>query len=228
MLWRLFGLPPIVYFILAPLALAAGVGMFVYENGRDAERAAALSHEAPAVIELAELTGDETGNDFNEVTLRAQVDDYNMIEMTRSKRGSVRSRTLFAPLHPADAADFSGPVVAVMEIDGVVSDEQLAQFYSEDGAAGPILVLNGVLEGGSNGDAREALASHVNLAPDFRTIKPFKNGRADGLKPSGMGSTLLILGLILAAILGGFGFFRKRQLDARKAEEEAYFAAAQD
>ena len=44
------------------------------------------------------------------------------------------------------------------------------------------------------------------------------------LQPSGMGNTLLILGLILAAIFGGYGFFRKRSVDKARAEEEAYYS----
>ena len=224
MLFRLFQLPAIVYFILAPLALAAGVGLMVYENGRDSERAAALSHDAPAMVELVEVTSEDSGNDFNEVTVRAQVDPMNTIEMIRTKRGSERGRTLFAPLYPADAADFSGTALAVMEISGKVSDEDLGQFYVEDGAAGPILVLNGVLEGGINGDANDALAENVTLATGYKTIKPFVNGREVDLKSSGMGSTFLILGLILAAIVGGFGYFRKRREDANRAAEEAYYA----
>ncbi len=226
MLYRLFRLPPIVYFILAPLVLALGVFMFVYENGRDAERQAALSHDAPAEIALTAITSDETGNDFNEVVVRAQADVENMIEMVKTKRGSERGRKLFTPLFPADAEDFSGEVLAIMEIDGMVTDQQLDQMYVDDGAVGPILLINGVLEGGHNGDANEALASRVNLASDYRTIKPFINGRQAGLEPKGMGSTMLILGLIIAAILGGFGFFRKRSLDKRREMEEAEYTQA--
>ena len=224
MLFRLFRLPPMVYLVLAPLCLAAGVAMLIYENGRDAERTAALSHDAPALIELAAITSDDSGSDFNEVTVRAQVDPMNMIEMVKTKRGSERGRTLYAPLYPADAADFSGEALAVMEISGSVSDDQLAQFYVSDGAAGPVLVLNGLLEGAGNNKAFDALGQSVKLTNGFRTIKPFVNGRQVDLKPTGMGNVLLMLSLVLAAIFGGYGYFRKRSVDKARAEEEAHFA----
>ncbi|WP_299196253.1 hypothetical protein [uncultured Erythrobacter sp.] len=225
MLFRIFRLPPIVYFVLAPALLALGIVMYVYENGRDAERTAALSHDAPAMIELAEITSAETGNDFNEVTVRAQVDPLNMIELVKTRRGRERGRKLFAPLYPADAADFSAPATAILEIDGRVSDDELGQFYLEDGASGPVLVLNGVLESSFNSDAREALENSVALADGFYTIKPFVNGREVDLKPSGNASIFVIFGLILAALLGGYGFLRKRYLDKQRAEEEAYYEA---
>ena len=224
MLYRLFGLPPIVYFILAPVVLALGVFMYVSSNEQDAQRAAALTHEAPAMIELADITSDESGNDYNEVVVRAQADPANMVEIVRTKRGSERGRKLFTPLYPADAENFSGPALAIMQIDGTVSDEQLGQFYLEDGPAGPILLLNGVLEGGKSGDVNKAFGDSVNLAPDVRTIEPFIDGREVALNRKGSGSMLLGLGFLLAALLAGFGYYRKRRLEKERAQFEAEYA----
>ena len=224
MLFRLFRLPPIVYFILSPILLVLGVVLYFYETDRDDQRAAALSHDAPAEIELADIPTSESGSDFNEIVVRAQLDFNNAMELVRTKRGRERGRKLFVPMHPADAADFSAPALAVMEIDGAVSDGELAQFYVADGAVGPVFVLNGVLEGGTGSDVAQAFEGRVTLAPDAPTVIPFVEGREAALQAKNMGMTLLILGLVLAALLGGYGYLRKRHLDAQRAAEEAQYA----
>jgi hypothetical protein len=178
------------------------------------------------VVDLSEITSADSGSDFNEVTVRAQVDVFNMIELVKSKRGIERNRSLYAPLYPADAQDFSAPATAIMEIEGAVSDDEIGQFYVEDGAVGPVLVLNGVLESSFNSDARKALESNVALGTEFYTIKPFVNGREVDLKPKGNAMIFVIFGLILATVLGGYGYFRKRALDAERAADEAYYADA--
>jgi hypothetical protein len=217
MITRLFRLPPVVYFILAPLMLALGVYAYVDSNAQDAERRAALSHDAPAPISLQDLKSGDTGSDFNEIVLAAQVDVDNMIELSRERRGRTTGRELFIPLYPTDAADLNGPVSAVIEIDGMVSDEQLGQFYVADGPAAPVFVVNGVLDAGSNMDVGKAFEGRKTVAETVYTVRPFMNGREAGLKPKESGTGLLILGLIVAAVLGGYGFLRKRSLDKAKA-----------
>lgn len=226
MLGRLFGLPPIAYFVLAPIFVALGVFGLVYENGRDAERTAALSHPAPEPVELQDVTSGDTGNDFNEIMVAGQADVDNMIELTSTRRGRTRSRELFIALYATDATDFSGPVTAVLEIDGVISDERLGEFYVGDGPAGPVFLANGVLTEGSNRDVDKAFEGRKTVAESVYTIRPFLEGRAEGLKPTGMGPVILVLGLILGALLGGYGFFRKRRVDAAKEQEAAELAEA--
>ena len=83
MIGLLFRLPPLVYLVLAPLVLALGIYLFIDENGRDAERAAALSHAAPKPIAIQALKSGDTGNDFNEIVVKGQADINNMIEIVR-------------------------------------------------------------------------------------------------------------------------------------------------
>jgi hypothetical protein len=71
MIGRLFRLPPIVYFILAPLVLALGVAGMISSNSNDAEKAAALSHAAPEPVALQDVTSGDTGNDYKRPATQA-------------------------------------------------------------------------------------------------------------------------------------------------------------
>lgn len=225
MISRLFRLPPIVYFILAPLAVVLGIALFVTGLQDDAERAAALSHAAPEPVELQNVTSGDTGHDMNEIMLVAQADMNNAMVLERRKRGITRSSETFIPLFPTDADDFSAPVSAVIEIDGNVSDEALSQLYVADGPAGPVFVINGILDDGSNRDIAKAFEGFKEVASGpVYTVRPFIEGREAGLKPREAGLPMLLAALALAAVLGGYGYFRKRRLDAQKAEEEALYA----
>ncbi|MDY7097535.1 MAG: hypothetical protein SXU28_05300 [Pseudomonadota bacterium] len=225
MIGRLFRLPSIVYFVLAPIVLVLGIYAMITENGKDAERRAALSHDAPEITAVQDITSDESGSDFNEIVVAGQANVDNMLETTRSRRGRERSRTLFVPLYPTDAEDFSGEAIVLLEMDGYITDEQLvAMMLPEDGPAGPIMIANGVLESGINSKARDGFEGAITLSADARTVEPFLNGRETDLQPKDMGMTLLIAALVIAGLLGGYGYFRKRKEDAAKAEEQALYA----
>ncbi len=211
---QLFRLPPLVYFVLAPILLVLGVFMFFYEMNRDGERAAALSHDPPKPTAVQALKSGDSGSDFNEIVIRGQADVASMVELSKTKNGRTIGTDLFIPLYPTDAKDLNGPVTAVLEISGNATDEQIEAMFESEGPAGPVLLANGVLNEGTGSDAREAFNGRKTLAADFYTIEPFMNGRKEGLKAADMGTTWLLAGLILAAALGGYGFFRKRQLDA--------------
>ncbi len=226
MIGRLFRLPPIVYFILAPIFAALGVALFISSNNDDAERAAALSHAAPDPVELQDVASADTGSDFNEIVLMAQADFDNEMILERKKRGRVRSTDSFIPLYPTDATDFSGPVVAVMEVDGVASDEAIAAMLEGDGPAGPVLRINGVFKGGADRNVSEAFEGRKTLAQTMYTVKPFLEGREAGLEVKEAGTPLLIIGFILALIVGGYGYFRKTRLDKKREEEAAEAQAA--
>ena len=228
MLFRLFRLPPVVYFALAPIFVVLAGYLYWSLVTTNAEKAAALSHAAPEAVAVETITSDETGNDYNEVVVFGQVDANNMIEVTKKRRRGSPSYSLFIPLYPTDAADFSAPAIAVIEIDRLVSDNRLAEFYVDDGPAGPIFEVNGVWSGGGNSDATNAFLGKVELASDFRTVEPFMRGREDALKTGGNPELLIIIGLILAAVVGGYGFLRKRMLDKAREEEAAYAAAVAD
>ena len=222
MLWRLFRLPPVVYFVLAPIFVVLGIALFIQGNSDDAERAAALSHAAPEPVALQDVASGDTGSEMNEIVLVAQADFDNAMVLERTKRGRTRSSETFIPLYATDAADFSAPVAAVMEIDGSVSDEALFQMYVEDGPAGPIFAINGLLDDTTNLDVPKAFEG-IKAVSDgpFYTVRPFLEGREEGLKPRNAGTGLLIFALVIAALLGGYGYFRKTRLDAAKEEEDA-------
>ncbi|WOE74424.1 hypothetical protein [Alterisphingorhabdus coralli] len=228
MLNRLFRLPPIAYFIAAPviLAIAAWLGYSSYAD--NAERAAARSHEAPAAVGLDAVASGETDNDYDEVVVRAQGDASKIIETTetiRRRRGGSRTITkLYMPLYPADAKDFSAPAPAVMEVRGKILDQQLESLMVAEGPAGPVLELNGQLEGGGNSGAEEALPN-TQFAENFVTINVFKDGREVALQKDGNPGFILMLSLILAIASVVYGFIRKRFLDGqanREAAQPAY------
>jgi hypothetical protein len=211
---QLFRLPPLVYFVLAPILLALCIFWFVTDSNRDAERAAALSHDPPKPIAVQALKSGDSGSDFNEIVIRGQADVASMVELSKTKNGRTIGTDLFIPLYPTDAKDLNGPVTAVLEIRGNATDEQVEAMFESEGPAGPVLVANGVLYDGTNSDARKAFDKRKTVAADLYTIQPFMNGRKEGLRASGRAPNWLYTGLILAAALGGYGFFRKRQLDA--------------
>ncbi|WP_438726583.1 hypothetical protein ACR9YC_09055 [Parasphingorhabdus sp. DH2-15] len=213
MLFRLFKLPPLVYFIVSPLLLAAGIFVAYASYTTDMERKAALSHAAPEEVGIEAIASGETSNDYDEVVVRAQGNVDFMVETVRTKRGRERSRKLFMPLYPVDATDFSAPAKAVMEIDGIVSDEQLLQLVADEGQAGMVFVLNGRLEAGGNSDASQAMAGKAALEPAFVTVNVFPNGREAALRSSDSHMFVLILGLVLAMLVAGYGWLRKRKLD---------------
>ena len=114
-----------------------------------------------------------------------------------------------------------------MEIDGSVSDDALFQMYVADGPAGPIFTINGILDDTTNLDVPKAFEGIKSVSDGpFYTVRPFLEGREEGLKPRNVGTGLLILALVIAALLGGYGYFRKMRLDAAKEDEEAPLADA--
>ena len=213
MLFRLFKLPPLVYFIVSPLLLAAGIFLAYASYTTDVERKAALSHVAPEEVGIEAIANGETSNDYDEVVVRAQGNVNMMIDWVTTKRGRERSRKLFMPLYPADAEDLSQPAPAVMQIDGFISDDELFQLAQGAGPAGAIFVLNGRLEAGSNSDAAKAFAGKAELAPNFVTVNVFAKGREAALRSSDSHMFALILGLVLAMLVAGYGWLRKRKLD---------------
>ena len=227
MIGTLFRLPPLVYFILAPILAALGVFGMLSLRADDAERRAALSHAAPAAVQLESVSSAETGNDYNEIVLNAQADVWNTMIAERKKRGRVRSRTTFVPLYSTTAPDFEGAVIGVLEVDGEITDAELEAMYTADGPAGPIFTVNGVLDESTlNSGAVKALSGVKTVADAVYTVEPFLNGREEGLAVKEHGSNLLIFALILAALVGGYGFLRKRSLDKAAEEDAAMMGAA--
>lgn len=214
MLGFLFRLPSIVYFILSGLVIVAGIGLFFSSRSDDAARAAALKHAPPAEITLDKLNSATYKADYNEILLRAQAYPEGIMEQVTTKRGRERGRKLFMPLYPLAAKSPQETATGVIIIDGVVTDEQLAGMFVEQGNFGPVLLVNGLTEGTTGlgrSDAMSGLERTTKLSPDFAVIKPFMNGRKVDLAPEGNGSLLITLALIAALLSAGYGFIRKRK-----------------
>ncbi|MEM6856906.1 MAG: hypothetical protein AAF559_03470 [Pseudomonadota bacterium] len=216
-----------VYFVLAPVFVALGVALFFQSNSDDAERTAALSHAAPDPVNLQNVKSGDTGNDFNEIVLVAQVDVENIMTLEKKRRRGGRSYETFVPLYPTDATDFSAPVAAVAEVDGVFPEAKFAELFSGEGPAGPLFTINGVWDGRNNGDADDAFEGYKEIAGTVMTVRPFLDGREAGLEVKETGTPLLITSLVLALIVGGYGYFRKTRQDKQR-EEEAAEAIAQN
>lgn len=215
-----FRLPPIAYFILAPLAAAFGVFMYFDMSGNDAARAKALSHAAPAEIAIETFDAAKNVSDADEVTILAQLDLATMYEVVRTKRGSERGRTTLGMLYPTDAKATTEKASGMMVVDGAVDDGQLSKIIVAEGAIGPIVRLNGTIGAESGKDSETNMASEktAGLVPNAIYIEPFLNGRATDLKPSGGGGDMLGFSLLAAALIGGYGWFRLRR--QRKSEQD--------
>ena len=216
----IFTLPPIVYFVLAPVF--AGIGIFAYFSVSDSNRLKeeALARGAPEPVLIEDIATSGPDYPLAEVVVAFQADFDNAIELTKTRRGVTRGRELFVPVYSTTAEDFSGPALAVLEMKGRIGPEDIDPFVAGEGAVGPILLINGEMESGYNSDAREALSGYVTLPGDFYTIRPFANGREDALQKRGQPTNVLTFFLILAALFGGYGYFRKRKQDSEREAEE--------
>jgi hypothetical protein len=219
----LFKFPPIIYFILAPVIAAFGVMMYVDMTGDDAARAKALTHAAPPEVKIESFDAAKNVSDADEVTVIAQLDVARMSEVVRSKRGTERDRTTLGMLYPTDAKTPSGAAPGMLVIDGSIDDTALGKMVVAEGAFGPIIKVNGTI-GANVGKGKETdmvVEKTAGLSPNAIYIAPFLTGRAADLAPRGGAGGLLGFSFLIAALIAGFGWFRRsRQQKAQPVAAE--------
>ena len=222
---KFFSLPPIVYLILAPLGAALAIYLFIDDRQQEADKAAALASKPPAIVKLEAFDATKHTGKANEVAVLAQMDANQIMDLTQSKRGSVRNHWTIAPLYATDAADTSQPAIGVMVERDPISDEQMSKMVVAAGKFGPILLLNGAtVSRSSESKALGEVEGRTKIAPDATIINPFEAGRAVGLAPSDDGRNVALFVLVAALGIGGFGVFRflaERNNDQFDVAEEA-------
>lgn len=215
MLSMLFRMPPIVYYVLAPLALAAGIFAYFSTEADDAERRKALSHAPPTPIALERFDPIKNKADYAEVTIDGQLDVAKIVDVTKTRDSRTVGQVTVAPLYATDAKDRSAGMKAVVVYDARISDEKLKSMIQRDGAFGPIVRVGGVATTDSEliADAKQALADKGGTPANVLFIKPYIEGRQAALETSGgSGFYAAIAGLIVALALGAYGFVRSKQV----------------
>jgi hypothetical protein len=223
MIRMLFNLPSLAYFMIAPGVLFLFGIVSWQAMGDDAERLKALKHAPPTMVPLENFDLARNKGDYSEVAVRAQLDVERIIDITKTKNGEEKGRTLVAPLYTTVAKDRAEGLRAVMVYDGVVTDQQLGSMAIARGAFGPIIAIDGVItdDFSLRKDALSALERSGGMPTGTMIIKPFVHGREAELKPREMTIPLLITGLVLASVIAIYGYFRRRsereELDGRYA-----------
>jgi len=228
MIWRvlkfLFTLPPVAYFVLAPLLVVGAGASYIWAGQDDADRAKAVARGMPQGVLIEEVMSRDSGYAFNEILVAGQLDLDNSMIVTRTKRGRERSRKELIPIYPSVAEDFTGPMIGVLEIGETFSDEAFEGMIIGEGPVGYIFGMNGKLVGSADSDARRAFDDIGKpLAETVYTVELYEKGRDMALKPLKAGNAFLSILLVLAAGLGGYGFFRKRSLEKQALEEQTYY-----
>jgi hypothetical protein len=210
-----------LYFLLAPAVLACAVFLYFDLEGDEAAKAKALAHKPPEPVAIESYDPAKNRSDFEEVTVLAQLDLATIVEVVESKRGVERSRTTVGRLYPVGAKDKNAPAPAVLATHDGLSDVQISTMAAGTGPIGPILKING-REDGRGGialDADKALESGPPVAEARLYIQPFVNGREAGLAKKGGAGGVLGLGAVAAALLGFYGWWRRRKEQRQKALE---------
>lgn len=218
----LFRLPVWVYLIVAPLGIALAGYLYLDDRQAEADKAIARAGKAPAPVKIETFDASRNTGAAHEVNVVAQVDVSQMMELTQSKKGSVRERWVLAPIYSTVAADTKAPALGLLIQRGGASDDQLRSLVVADGPIGPVMKLDGfLLDKSAENTAIDQMRDRVQLAPGAIFIDPFEAGRDAGLAAStgGRDSALIVLvGSLLVAAYGLFHFFarpaRKRKTAA--------------
>lgn len=211
---RLFlSLPPIGYYIIAALLVAAGIFMQNSDNDARAERAEALAGQAPELVALGDFTRADIGL-ANEVNIAAQINtDYTYTLYKGSERDS-SARVLWLLFDPEATGEERSVQAAIMvrEREAQAFTEWLFKNANGMGALSPVFHINGIRKTYAPYDevADDAI-SDENLikAPNFFYIEPFVNGRAAGLAPrADNDNALLNLAIFAAAVVAAIGVLK--------------------
>jgi hypothetical protein len=210
-----FRLWPIVYFVAAPIILAFSIFMYFDIEGDDAAKKAASKHAAPAAVALEAFDAAKNKADFGEVVLMAQLDPKRLVDVTEEKDGVKKVVAFVAPLYPTNAKDTTAAAPAVLMTADPLPNDKIEKMVAGQGAFGPVIKINGFVSDDSSligkvDNVRKDTLKAVAITPTPVYIEPFVNGREAGLKPSGGGMVVLIIGSLIALALAGFGYFRFR------------------
>lgn len=216
-MWRfVFSLPWFVYLAVAPLLVVAGGYSFADTARHNAALDAAAAQPAPKPVAIENYRAARDSNSIGEVTLLAQIDLNNMIDVTRTKRGVERDHWVIAPLYPMNAKDRSAPAPGVLVQRGRLEDEAARRLIKGDGPIGPIVQLNGLMVD-DFGDIRAidtALDGKVKLAAEPIRIDPFEEGRAQGIANAHDPQIIAYLCFAAAVVALGFGLYRRQRTKA--------------
>lgn len=205
----LFRLPPIVYLVLAPIGLIVAVYLFFTDQQSEADKAAARKAKPPAEVRIEAFDAAKNTGTAHEVNVLGQVDVAGMMEVTKTKKGTVRERWTIAGIHPTTAETPEGPAIGMFVQRGPISDDQLAKMVVGEGKFGPVMRLNGFLISRSTeGEAIAEVSSKIPATANAIYIDPFEDGRDAGLSPDSAGRELSIGALVISLLVGAFGAFR--------------------
>ena len=183
-------LGPIPLGLIAAAFFGAGIWLQMQENQINLEKAEALLAGPPPAVNLSDFNPVHDIHPFDEVAIRAQLDLTRDAELTLERRGN-DDLAVMVPLVAVDAvvpeegeaapevlgvALFTGEAFAFDDL----TRTDLRDMAREFGAFGPVLTLNGRLDGPGDFDdvlAQSFAQSGAVLAPDALHIYPYMEGR---------------------------------------------------
>jgi hypothetical protein len=212
----LFRLPPIVYWLLSPVGIAAAIWLFISDRESEAQKAIAMNAKPPAAVKLEAFDPRRNTGTAQEVNIIAQADGTQAMEVTRSsKSADVREKWVIVPLYPTTAKDASAPATGVLLQRGDASDEQFEKMVIGEGPFAPLIALDGtMIDASSESEALRTVRDRMEIAPNAIYVDPFEAGRKAGLAPSTKGRDSAIALAIFALFVGLYGIFRHFTLGA--------------
>jgi len=211
MISMLFRLPYWAYFVLAPIVLLLGISIYFSAEADDAARAKALSHGPPPPVAIESYDPKKHRGDYAEVMIEGQLDVTKIVDVTKTKRSRTVGTGTVAPLYATNAKDKSGGIAAIFVSDTKLDDAAIEKMIVRQGPFGPILRIDGIdtTDKGKPEYLRTA-EDNIGAIPEKTVfLDPFGADRKAELAPTKNGIGILIFALIVAAALGGYGFFRK-------------------
>jgi len=205
---RFLRLPVWMYFALAVGSLPAAFYFWQDHESKEADKATALSQPPPAPVTIQAFDPVSDQGPAAEVEILAQAAVDHAYTMTRKSR-----KVVLIPLFATDALSTAAESLgAIFELEGELTNEELAAMVVAEGPMGPILAINGVLvEPGRFGTSiNDALRdAGIARAQGYLYVDPFRRGRESGLAPSGSGPMLAYLILGFGAVSLAIGLYRR-------------------
>ncbi len=204
-----FGQPPKWYYTIAGILAVIAIGAAAFTHWYDGERAAAIAIPAPAPIAIEDLNPETYEYTFDEVVLLAQADPNVMVDdkgtMDESRENK---RHKLIPLYSTSATDTRGPAIGAMELAESITDEQLAEIYTNPTELGVAVRTNGYLRTSPSGYTKDSLNGVVDMDPNFVVVHQFMGSREEDLGPSGNSTLVLTIFLSFAALFVFLGLLR--------------------